>query len=291
MNIIISHEDYYDTETGYIPEELFIWVPPKPKKITGFDTPLDQVILDGEGTSLVFFVPRDWVNSNNKSEWKTRLKDIGWILKEDTSGLLTQFIRLAESPSTSFLDFAKRWGPLWRQASHFGGTIPESFDKAPWIESVEEWRLRAKEVKTILELASYILKEEIAPHELWQKLWPTEYKNIHTMDDQRKWLMHYINFEMLSYKIKFYINWENSTPELKIGSTLGFLSAVWFQLLQSITNKTICLCDGCRRVYARTGRKPARGKKNYCEYCGTAAAKRDYARKRKQGKCMPDNDI
>lgn len=172
---------------------------------------------------------------------------------------------------------------MWKQVSPFEGEIPESFDNAPWVESVEEWRLRAKEVKTILELASYIFKEEIAPQELWQKLLPTKYKNIVTIDDQKKGLMHYINLEMLRYNIKFYLNWKDSAPELKIGSTLGFLSAVLFQLLQAITNKTICLCDGCGQVYARGSRKPAKGKKNYCDCCGIAAAKRDYARKRRQG--------
>jgi hypothetical protein len=284
MNKPIRYDGYYDTEVGYIPEELFIWVPPKPLKVEGLDVPLERVLLDGDGASsaLVFFVPKEWINGRSKSGWRTRLRDSGWSLKQDTAGLLNQFIRLVEAPTTSYLDFAKKWGPLWKQAEHFNVNIPDSYKEAPWIEPLEAWRLRAKEVKTVLEVASYIYKEELAPPELCQTLWPLEYENIVSIESQKEWLMYYINIEMLKHNIKFYINWLGQAPELKIGSTLGFLSAVWFQLLQTITSKAICLCDGCSQVYAREGRKPARGKQNYCAYCGTAAAKRDYASRKRQ---------
>jgi hypothetical protein len=282
MKRYLRHNDYYDTEEGYIPEELYIWIPPK-YNIDGFG-PLNQVVLQGEGkgSALIFFVPKEWNKSNSKSGWKTRLKDIGWTLKEDSKGLLSYFINLSGATPDRFLDFALRWGPMWRSVKHYEGSIPETFNTTPWIESVEEWRFKAKEIKILLEISSFIMNAEAAPQELLKILLPRKHENFMTVEKQKEWIMHYINIEMLDHRVKFYINWTGEAPELKIGSTLGFLSAVWFQLLQTITSQAICLCDGCGQVYAREGRKPAKGKKNYCNYCGIAAAKRDYARKRRQ---------
>jgi DNA-directed RNA polymerase subunit RPC12/RpoP len=40
------------------------------------------------------------------------------------------------------------------------------------------------------------------------------------------------------------------------------------------------VCDGCGKVYVREGRKPARGRNNFCPECGDKASKRLWARKK-----------
>jgi DNA-directed RNA polymerase subunit RPC12/RpoP len=40
------------------------------------------------------------------------------------------------------------------------------------------------------------------------------------------------------------------------------------------------VCDGCGKAYVREGRKPAKGRKNFCPECGDKASKRLWARKK-----------
>jgi hypothetical protein len=287
---------------GYIPEELDIWIPPTFKSIEGLT--LQSVVLEGEGEGarLVFFVPRDWVIRNQKSGWKTRLKEIGWIKKEDTSKLLDQFIALSEATPDRFIAFAKKWGPLWKQSNQFAekeNMLPKDYETAPWIEPIEIWRLHARLVNSVLNIASYLnqYSPEPAPLGCWKALFlrdenylsfiekavpPLETfkeSRFDTIEKQKKELMNYINIEMLNHRVKFYIDWQGEVPELKIGSTLGFLSAVWFQLMQTITKQAICCCNGCGKVYVRNGRKPQAGRNNYCDICGIAGARSDYERR------------
>ncbi len=78
------------------------------------------------------------------------------------------------------------------------------------------------------------------------------------------------------YEAKFSLAWSNATPEISIQSHLGFLSASWFQFMQAVTAQNILICSGCSKTYNREKRKPKQGQKNYCDECGTAAAKRNW---------------
>jgi hypothetical protein len=50
---------------------------------------------------------------------------------------------------------------------------------------------------------------------------------------------------------------------------LGFLRVVWLHIAQLACGvQVFWQCDGCGELYGRRGRRPQRGRRNYCEACG-----------------------
>ena len=284
-------------EAGHIPEDLDIWVPPKSLFIPSIDKLIDTVSLEGkdENAELIFYVPKNWV-LNNTVGGVTKLYNMGWTKKKDASKLLQQFISLADKKSDQFLVFAKRWGPLWEQTNPqvLSNIIPQKCSVAPWIESVGVWRDYSLIVRSFLDIAAFLFQDESAPSEKWHYLLklgsdgPDSLKAPDSLNDQRMLFSFYFNMHVYDeYDIRYSLNWSNKTPKIRLHSKKGFISSVWFQLLQAITQQTICLCDGCGSTYVRTGRRPKIGTNNYCNNCrGTknrhnAAAKRAYYHRNK----------
>jgi hypothetical protein len=77
-------------------------------------------------------------------------------------------------------------------------------------------------------------------------------------------------------------------PELHIVCPLGFLPVVWSDIAQIISGvHQLYRCDGCKKLYQRTGRKPKAGQRNYCPACGSEGGYKESkrlskAQKRKQ---------
>lgn len=316
--IKIQSED--DSLVGYVPETFNIWVPPRQRVVE--DTEIDSVLLEGEGCGkrLVFFVPKDWVTKNIKADWQTRLNSIGWTKKEDTSSLLDQFIELAEADpkkTERFLEFARNWGPLWEQNPKTGAAL-DQYNLAPWVESIEVWRLNAIEVKILIRIAALLHQNELASINDWKTLYiPPENlviialgdekgeefiekrntffdnkendRSFYSLDKQREELMNYVNFKIISeYGVKLFIIWRGEDPELIISPKLGFINAVWYQLIQAIARNNCYICSGCSKIYLRIGKRPKKGQKNYCVGCGSKASKKNYARKKR--KAESEND-
>lgn len=276
---------------GFVPEESGIWVP-APILAPEYNLRIEQVHIQNVGIvgdpCLIFFVPDDWVVRGVKAGWKTRLKDKGWILKNDTRNLLGEFVKLADAKPDKYLQFARKWGPLWDQVrepfkeSYTREPQPEKM--APWAESTEIWRIKAKEVKGFLDIAAYLHQGKPAPFDLWKSI-PTgleeQFKNDITR--QRRWisllLTHKISDE---HQVWFHFDWSGEQPALQLTTKLGFIHSVWFQLLQAVSKMQVCVCDGCGKVYVREGRKPARGRNNFCPECGDKASKKLWAEKNKK---------
>jgi hypothetical protein len=76
-------------------------------------------------------------------------------------------------------------------------------------------------------------------------------------------------------------------PQLRIASQLGFLPAVWSMIAQLISRvPQLYCCDGCGKLYQRTGRKPKEGQKNYCPDCGMEGGYKASKRQSKAQKQM-----
>ena len=67
------------------------------------------------------------------------------------------------------------------------------------------------------------------------------------------------------------VNWDTNSPTLALGGpdwlppTFSILAN---QLMMAVLGyNQMAMCDGCSRLYFRTGRKPQRGRRNYCEPC------------------------
>lgn len=258
---------------GAIPESAGIWV-------------TDRVFLQDMGDTpwLMFLVPGEW-RSGNKTGWKTRLKEIGWTRKPHDKTLLEEFIRLADSPPEKFLSFAKKWGPLWERIKLPYENLPDK-DEYLWPESIKVWNLKAKQVKSIVDIASLLCQEEPAPLKYWYWLGfrneQSHWRKIKgDISGQRYWLGLMITNLMGSANnnIRFEVNWTEENPRLELSTRLGFIHSVWFLLAQAVTKNNIYICDGCGKVYVREKRKPAKGRKNFCPDCseGGRGSKRLWA--------------
>lgn len=278
---------------GYLSEDIDIYYPPE-----------DHVLLDNGANSdiarLIFTVPSSWVKNNRRGNPK-ELEELGWKKKFSKQKLLDDFASLAYAKPIRYLAFAKKWGPFWYQvATNDEDTQKLNSDDTSWTEDIFFWRLIAKEVRIILEIASYLRQEKLAKDSLWAELTYSslaeeEYK---TIEQQKILLADYvnvrgerINFENLSknystaYFIRLRVDWSNKKPELFIATKMGFYSAMWLQLLQAITAKHVYVCSGCSRPYVRD-RKPVEGRYNFCKDCRgktNKASKRLHAQKKRNG--------
>lgn len=293
---------------GYIPEEFNVWVPPK--RITHDDQIIEptKIIESEDETRFVFLVPHNWAsktksNNNMQPFRSSALKQIGWERKENTTGLLDDFLLLepflaseieeytdldpvteakrVDNVKRSYLEFAKKWGPLWisDNPSPSEKYIYKGLPFVPWVESIEVWSDYALKVKTALIIAILLNRGDSVRAETWHELYSSsgiEFEVPENVEEQRKWFAWFFNMQIFNdHEVSYCLDWSRGKPEIRYYTKTGFLSAVWFQLLQAITLRTLCLCDGCRKAYDRES-KPKKGQNNYCKNCRNKAPKNDY---------------
>lgn len=272
---------------GSISEDFEIWVPSKTVGSSFVNQPFESVTLEGKGSKeeIIFFVPKRWVYKN-APDGPTKLKEIYWTKKENTSKLLNEFVSLANANGDRYLAFAKKWGPLWERKSEnkpvISNLIPDKCLVAPWIESVEIWRGYVRITKSLLEIAAYLINDKLAPEKVWLEL-GSDYKGSHSLSEQRFMFTFYINMHLCNeYDVRYSLDWSKDTPEIKFQSRLGFINALWFQFMQAVTLQNLFICNGCGRAYSRDKRKPKLKQNNYCISCGNSAAKRDWYHRNKE---------
>jgi hypothetical protein len=226
--------------------------------------------------------------------WYKELINTGWQVKDDFKGITNDFLRIAKGTDDQVLEFAKKWGPLWICAEHvdcfmFGFYKPWLIPNIgpcfwPGFESVERYKKHAREVNAVLSIAAALIEnrpslpahwEEIGPEKAWEE--PAVL--------QKAYLSGGISNMLSRLGIDLAFLWDNNTmPELVINKGFGFLPSVWLEVAQSISRaRQICVCDACHNVYIRYGRRPQKGRNNYCPTCRNGYAKqRIYIAKRRR---------
>ena len=292
----LSH-DSEGNEIGVVPEVFEIWVPPKTVVIPCINEPVDAVVSEvkGEDADLIFYVPKQCV-MQNFSYGKSCLSENSWT-RPKNSMPLEDFIELSNAEPETVLYFAKRWGPLWRQKiiSVTANSIPEECGVAPWVESIKDWKDEACRVKELLDISAIICHGKVAPKEKCEALirlqenkqnrnFEIEYDNqeecevlsqadtslddLTTIEGQRELLQHILNMIIVNeYDIRYGLDWSQELPKVVLNTKVGFIHAVWYQLLQSITQGNYYICDYCGTTYRRTLKKPKKGQNNYCDEC------------------------
>ncbi len=174
---------------------------------------------------------------------------------------------------------------LWKPVEVGTGRLPsfliEDSGDRPWceptgVEAIEDWLYWAKFAASILNIASALIGDHPTKREDWEIVITSESEERSKLIDSllsRNWiakvyLQGAVNIWLHLANVRLALSWPIGTPtpvlELE-ANTFGVLAV---QLLTAVTGaQSLTVCDGCTRPYVREGRRPQRGRANYCPSC------------------------
>ncbi|MGQ9532560.1 MAG: hypothetical protein ACUVTQ_07120 [Desulfotomaculales bacterium] len=254
-------------EELFLPEQWGVFVPPEVRMEGSFlvyspwpeGEDLQGLPAERIGSVRVHFVI-PWLLKN------------GWRRREKTERLLAGFLALPElTPETAdkYAAFARRYGPLWQQGILAGGRQPLS-----------AWGHTRREIVAAFNIAAALKEGKATRAQDWADIgYPGEEGRPPEL--QRRVLAAIITQKLEGIKLE--LTWD-AAVKITINTGLGFLNVAWLQVAQMISGRfSLCVCDGCGRLYVRMGRKPQRGRYNFCPECGEGhkGSKRLWARNNK----------
>lgn len=225
--------------------------------------------------------------------------EAGWRRKIRTEGLITDIGEAMDGTEDDLKRFILKWGPLWNCSTHTDLTrnrhcfwrfhsweewhlVGES--RCEWAaeESVEEFHFRLRELWAAFEIAARLLDGRPAPTEYFKML-PIPLNTGKSIPRQRFALSKSISWYLaVAGGPRIQVQWTRGKAEISISTGLGFFRSAWMQAAQLISGvKGIYWCNGCKKAFIPTGRRPPRGKNNFCAKCGKQAAKNEWALKNK----------
>lgn len=288
--------DFTDTEgrlgAAYVRGSSAIWVPPEVQ--LGKWPDAKGNLLD----CVLYPVPHKWKPYLplpgepflEGVEFGNDLKEIGWTTREDTRGLVNEFVRLADAPDEKVLAFARKWGPMWLCVKHRDCLWDVVSVRLRWdgskecclwfpAEPIQFFRRYAGITKAVLDIAAHLIEGKPVSASLWREAGWCEKEAEFDIATQRFFLASSIS-GWLGQGIHLWVSWgKEKRPTLAVDTGLGFLRRVWLEIVQCVTGaKQLSTCDCCGRPYVRYGRKPQAGRKNYCPDCAEQGRKRVWAR-------------
>ena len=220
-------------------------------------------------------------------------------LSVDPMRMLDAFVRIKEGHDV--LKFAKRFGVLElcaeghihpRELRKFMRRLspectPEGWSTTPWHERVEHWLSYVQGARAALRIATALHQEKPTQPSDWHEalapfsiLVDSEFTlNQESPQSQRGLLGMIIDRWLHGADVRPTFRWDGAGPRIAlIAQTFGMIGV---QLMFAVSkSQGLAVCDGCGQTYMREGRKPQRGRMNFCNGCrGKTAAK---LRKRKQ---------
>lgn len=161
------------------------------------------------------------------------LEEIGWTFREDTEGLLEDFIAIADGTPERIRRFALKWGPLWKCVDHrdcfwtpFASLPPPGLPECSWVraEPLSAFRERAAQAKAAFDAAAYLLDDKPAPVECWRALGWTKGEEKLDVPLQRFFLASTINaYLTLPGRTSLYVTWgRDPKASLTVDFGLGF---------------------------------------------------------------------
>src|SRR5579859_3790752 len=284
----------------------------------GFAFGASQMLIElSPAASLRYPVPSDlYVESVGDEDWLVWPAEELWTLGplEEVQcpipqRCLSQFVRLADAPSTEIETFAHTWGPLGRPVRKVN---PWDYGSGTLIggdrERVSLWRSRAGELHAIMTYAADLALGE-DPREAYmlinadqrETFWMTknlalrlaEMRGEHdhateTVRDGR--LLAYAVARWIEYgRVQLTPQWLPSAGrlllEVRADALPGLAGILALELAAALSSPLgIARCHGCGFPYVPWKRRPRRDRANYCAECSqgaSLAAKRAwYHRKR-----------
>lgn len=214
----------------------------------------------------------------------------------EKKGLLSAFIRLADAPPEAFLSFAERFGPL--MLCVHGLPLTHSEQCGPTrSEPLAVWRQFAQQTRALVQIANALHNSEEVSRIDWaaiETLLPLLELSAdipRTVERGRQAVTRLVNYWLLLGGVNLLFWWEGETPQVSLDG-YGSFGTMATQLTFEIAKSSgIAVCSACGQPYFPE-RKPARGKRNYCQRCRAEGknqrhAKREYWR-RKYAKRTPE---
>ena len=207
----------------------------------------------------------------------------------DTKGMLDAFVSIQGEQDVE--KFARRYGVL-DLCEHDIPVIerhpcrPRGSPGLCW-EPAEVWIRMAKEARAVLNLASWINQDNPPAESDWSDISSIEFfpEKPRSAEEMKGRLYAVVNewLSLGSPRVTF-------SPEDQ-GSVFGFgggvVAVIAVQLMLAVSNsQRLAVCYGCGHPYTR-GRKPQRGRKNYCLTCKKAGVDAKI-RKQVQRETKPD---
>jgi hypothetical protein len=204
---------------------------------------------------------------------------------EPSPDVLLRFARI-HTPD-DVLRFAKRFGVLRSRERRRGRYCREPLD---------EWLVRAREVRAILNVASALHRGDVPSLDDWRAVyeradpthlpWLSENRPL-PPDAARFFLSMLINEWLKWADARPMFEWLTEEPRVAFGRNLPALLATGLMLAVTRT-EGLTICSACGDPYLRTGRQAKRGQQNYCPACGPKAGWRHAAqRQNRDGRRRP----
>lgn len=194
--------------------------------------------------------------------------------------MLDRFQRI--SRGADVVEFARAFGTVGvclhqQPSSHQAGCRPLGWPNV--VEPIDTWLDFAGKARALIQLAADLQQPSLTRTErrrLWSIVDPADevLADFHEDVLRRRGAQFMVGMVVRDWleigNARPTLVWAPSTRakptfELTAGGTFGQLAV---QLAITIAGAhDIAICDGCRLSYAREGRRPQRGRKNYCSPC------------------------
>jgi hypothetical protein len=232
--------------------------------------------------------------------------------------LVFDFANLAEAPDEAHLAFARVWGTLGLcphgQTIHHQSPpcLPRSVGRE-YVESLSQWRRRARHVLALLNIRAALNREEAGATDEWQQVWPGKppvdrlqaaqflgvvtSSFLSTADAQP--MVECSNGRLsITFIGGNFIRLQKAiVADQSVGPWLASAGNLFAELAMRTTlaiqegpGWSICSEPSCRHLY-RPKRVPARGRRNFCPDCGKPASwrwsKRSKAEIERRSKLRP----
>lgn len=257
--------------------------------------------------------------------WKRAVIDtqalaaIGWHWGDEDrkQHLLDEVLELAASEyfgAQCYADvaaFATKWGPLWicRTSDHGRCQLRDLWSWvgegnaclwAPVEEVYAFWQF-AWEVNAVLKIVESLCQGQIVSSDLSTRLrfCADGFAQYPTLDTQRDFLAMEVSLQLNQPRggPSLEMAWEGQDtlrPSLHVSTPLGVRHTTWMQVAQVLCRAfSLGQCDKCGSPYVRRGRRPQRGRQQFCPECQggrdaqgrlrNLGSKSLYARKRRAG--------
>ena len=201
-------------------------------------------------------------------------------------------------PLFGLIESTSLWKPVEIGAGRLPSFLIEDSGDRPWceptgVEAIEDWIYWAQFAASILNIVSALIGDLPTKREDWEIVITSKSEERSKLIDSllsRDWiakvyLQGAVNRWLHLANVRLSLSWPigTSTPVLELeANTFGVLAV---QLLTAVTGaQSLTVCDGCTRPYVREGRRPQRGRANYCPSCRSDGVPGRIRQQRKRAK-------
>lgn len=216
--------------------------------------------------------------------WQIGVGDPAGFEMPDLSAL-RRFVALENAGESSYLRYAKRFGPLWLcehelPFGHPNGRQPRCYRRhvrhGQVFESLAAWQRYSRRAAAVLRIAYELDDSRCGSRQDWAALAVSMTSGrraphvVGQVEQERRSLERVVNEWLYACEVRPFLSLAGADQKFELRSTL--LGSLGVQLLSSLLRtEGFTVCSACGQPYAPT-RRPRKGENHYCQDCGHRAA-------------------